>query len=73
MLEWLTECSGDGEEGWGSMLWCGLGDGRVRVFSLDTLTVEEVYVQAKDRVVRLTLPCNRSLDKITIRGHSSVT
>ena len=49
------------EEEWGSMLWSGLGDGRVRVFSLDTLGAEEVYVQAKDRVVRLTLPCNLAL------------
>jgi len=39
------------QEEWGAMLWCGLGDGRVRVFSLHTLTVDEVYVRAKDRVV----------------------
>jgi len=47
----LTECSSEVQDEWGAMLWCGLGDGRVRVFSLDTLRVDEVYVRAKDRVV----------------------
>ena len=41
------------DEDEGPKLWCGMGNGKVKVFDGSTWLLETTQIQAKDRVVRL--------------------